>query len=343
MAFEYVSTFDLVGAARWILERDDFLITSHAKPDPDAFGSVLGLCGVLSKLGKKVTPVLMPPVPAVFTQLKGSWDVKVIGAGQVPVETAHVIVADTGARSQLAPIVGYLDQRLGRTLILDHHLSGDLQAAYRHVDTSCSATCELVWLLARELKTLTGKDLIELGTAEALFAGLVADTGWFRYSNARPVTHEVAADLMRRGVDHTKTVQIFEQSERLAKVQLMTRALSSLEFICGGKAAVMSICANDFVETGATGDETERFTDLPQMVGSVEVVIMLVEMPAENGKLGPIRVSLRSKPGVNPVNVSELAGIFGGGGHARAAGAKIMGSLAEARAKVVGEVEKALA
>lgn len=342
MAFEYVSTFDLRSAAQWILERDDFLITSHAKPDPDAFGSVLGLCGVLSKLGKKVTPVLMPPVPAVFAQLHGSCEAKVIAPGQMPPETAYVIVADTGARSQVAPIVPYLDQRLERTLILDHHLSGDLEAVYRHVDTSCSATCELVWLLARELKGIVGKDLIDQGTAEALFAGLVADTGWFRYSNARPITHDVAADLMRRGVDHTKTVQIFEQSERLAKVQLMTRALASLEFFCDGKAAVMSICAKDFVETGATGDETERFTDLPQMVGSVEVVIMLVEMPAEGGKTGPIRVSLRSKPGVNPVNVSKLAGIFGGGGHARAAGAKVNGSLAEAREKVMGEVKKAL-
>jgi bifunctional oligoribonuclease and PAP phosphatase NrnA len=143
-------------------------------------------------------------------------------------------------------------------------------------------------------------------------------------------------------VDHTRTVQVFEQSERACKVQLMTRALQSLEFFADGKAAVMSIAAKDFIETGASGDETERFTDLPQMVGSVEVVVMLVETPPEGGKAGPIRISLRSKPGDKPVNVSALAGIFGGGGHARAAGAKMMGSLVDARTKVMGEVVKAL-
>ncbi len=342
MAFEYKSTLDLRGAANWILQRDDFLVTSHAKPDPDAFGSLLGLCGVLSSLGKKVTPVLMPPVPVVFKELKGSCDVTVIPTGQMPVETAYVIVVDTGARSQLAPIVSHLDKKLDKTLILDHHMSGDLAAEFRYVDTSCSATCELIWLLAREFQAMTGKDPIDHGTAEALFAGLVGDTGWFRYSNARPISHEMAADLMKRGVDHTKTVQVFEQSERASKVQLMTRALQSLEFFADGKAAMMSVSAKDFLETGATGDETERFTDLPQMVGSVEVVVMLVETPAEGGKASPIRISMRSKPGVNPVNVAHLAGVFGGGGHARAAGAKMVSSLADARTKVMGEVVKAL-
>jgi phosphoesterase RecJ-like protein len=174
--------------------------------------------------------------------------------------------------------------------------------------------------------------------AEALFVGIASDTGWFRFSNTRPQTHRLAARLLEFGIDHADLHMRLEQAERPEKLGLMTRALDSLQLVAGGKAAVMTLRQRDFAETGARYEETERLVDLPQVVQSVHVVALITET-AE----GTIRVSFRSKPDDEPIDVNELARQFGGGGHARAAAAKTALKLPEGRDRVVKAIEKAFA
>jgi phosphoesterase RecJ-like protein len=135
-------------------------------------------------------------------------------------------------------------------------------------------------------------------------------------------------------VDQADVYRRIEQAERTQKLALLCRALDSLELVADGRIALMHLHAADFVQTGAWAEETERFIDVPQMVASVEAVVLAVEtLPGDpNGAAsrsegGGVRLSFRSKVGPDAMNVAELAARFGGGGHARAAGAKLAGPL----------------
>ncbi|MCC7408486.1 MAG: hypothetical protein IT442_10465, partial [Phycisphaeraceae bacterium] len=245
-----------------------------------------------------------------------------------PVDVA--VVLDTAAWNQVEPMRPVLEKMSDRLMVVDHHLSGDMPAKWRWVDAEAGACAELV---AQIVAALAGED-VGIEAAEGLYMGIASDTGWFRFSNTRPGTLELAAGLLRRGVDHARIYRLLEQTERPEKLALIARALASLRLVAGGRAAMMTLRAADFADTGARLEETERLIDLPQMVQSVEVVALITEPPegnpSANGhgeKNGAIRLSFRSKPGPGAVNVSELAATFGGGGHARAAGAKVRESL----------------
>src|SRR5690606_37676360 len=149
--------------------------------------------------------------------------------------------------------------------------------------------------------------------------------------------HELAARLLREGVDQSELYRILEQTERPQKLALLTRALGSMKLLAGGRAALMILSATDFSQTGAVAEETERLIDVPQQIGTVEVVGLISERPSGNAQSQgrpTTRLSFRSKPGPNAVNVAELAGRFGGGGHARAAGARVEGSLEQVLPRV---------
>jgi phosphoesterase RecJ-like protein len=243
-----------------------------------------------------------------------------------------VVVVDTGAWGQLAPMRKYLEPRVDRTLLIDHHLSGDVPAKWKYIDSTSAATCEIIAQLIDEIarhEHQSPNRMLDPIVSDALFVGIASDTGWFRFSNTRPFTHELAARLIRQGVDHAALYAQLEQGDRPEKLKLQIRALESLRLLANNTIAMMVLRASDFVETGAQAEETERLVDIPQTVATVQVVVLITEPPDEQGKSAPplIRMSFRSKPGKDAVNVAELAAQFGGGGHARAAGAKVPGPL----------------
>jgi phosphoesterase RecJ-like protein len=167
--------------------------------------------------------------------------------------------------------------------------------------------------------------------AAALFLAIASDTGWFQYSNTRPYTLRLAARLMEAGVQTDALYQALYQNERAERVALQTRAQGSLELLCDGRLAVMRIFRKDFEETNAGVPDTENLINIPLQIRTVQVSLVFTE-PKEPG---PIRVSLRSK---GQVDVARFAEKFGGGGHARAAGLKVEGTLQEVHDKVVGEM-----
>ncbi len=343
----YESNITLAQAADLLRQAQRVFITTHAKPDGDAIGSVVALAAALKQMGKTVEARLIGPVPASFAELRGGDLWRLHDESQPLPQADLTVILDTGAAGQLQPLATALAQRGERLLIVDHHLSGDLPAAHRLIDATAAACCEIVAQLLDVLHPAgaTGeKDWTQHATiCQALFVGIASDTGWFRFSNTRPFTHELAARLQRAGVDHAALYQQLEQTDRPEKLALMTRALDSLVLLAGGKGAVMTLTAADFDATGAMLEETERLIDLPQSVAEVRVVALVTE-PAggKSGQASAIRLSLRSKPGKDAVDVAALAGQFGGGGHARAAGAKINGPLAEVRQQVIAAIEKAL-
>ena len=370
MLTDYRSNLSLTQAAQKILGAGQIAITTHAKPDGDAFGSAVALAGALGRIGKDVTAWFMPPVPLQFRNLRGWEQVRLYEPPCGLGEPDLIVVLDTGAWSQIPAMREDLSCLLDRTLIVDHHLTGDVPAAWRYIDGNAAACCEIVSQLIDELQSGVDRskanDLFTPTICEALFVGLASDTGWFRFSNTRPESHELAGRLLRLGVDQAQLYSQLEQNERPQKLSLMIRALDSLRLIGDNQAAVMVLRSEDFLETGALLEETERFVDAPQVVSSVEVVVLITQVPAkpkaavapiqhaettagsprslgstkekqratQSTSLGQedhtndvIRLSFRSKPGPKAVNVAKLAQEFGGGGHARAAGAQVQAPL----------------
>ena len=330
----YLSNASLAQIASALRDAKRIVVTTHAKPDGDAIGSVIALCRALTAMGKTAEPWVMPPLMDSLNVLINGTHVHLHGkdGDPLPAEPDRVVVVDTGAWSQLDPLRKWLEPRREKTIVIDHHLRGDEIGAMLFVDTDAAATAEII----ADLIDVMGVKY-DLVMANALYVGIASDTGWFRFSNCRPRTHELAARLMREGVDHAQLYITLEQAERHEKLALIIRALDSLKMVARGRAAIMTLRDADFKETGARLEETERLVDIPQVVQAVQVVVLLTEMSD-----GTIRFSFRSKPGPGEVDVNEMARAFGGGGHARAAGAKMKATLDEAQTKLITAIEAAM-
>ena len=349
---EYKSNVDQDQAVEILAGARRVVITTHVKPDGDAFGSVVALASVLRGGGAQVRAVVAGPIHDSFKSLPGCDLLEPYDPDAEWREADLLVVLDTGAWSQLEMMRRHIEPLLDRTLIIDHHVNGDVPAAWFCIDSQAAATCQVLGdLLPRMPRDSRYLAVTEPVVAQALYIGLASDTGWFRFSNARPATFELAADLLRAGVDNASLLQKLEQAERVEKLRLLIRALGSLRLMADNRAAVMVLRAEDFAETGAVLEETERFVDMPQVIGTVEVVVLITEPPAQDGDAGSdstpssfadgngaIRLSFRSKAGPDAINVARLAQQFGGGGHERASGAKVVGALDE----VLGRVESAI-
>ncbi len=231
------STLSLPQAARWLTDTPGpTLVVTHAKPDGDAFGSTIALVAALTTLGQTARGLFVPPLPDALGELAGAdladvWDADY----RLPFNPGRIVIVDTGAWSQIGPLRETIEPHLDDTLILDHHLSGNVSAGHRYVDGQAAAACEIIaelidLLLAPSESKLSPSDSAAADASaaaelrrvidDALFVGIASDTGWFRFSNVRPQTHRLAADLIGRGVDHATLYQKLEQCERPEKLAL---------------------------------------------------------------------------------------------------------------------------
>jgi len=328
----------LAAIAARLVAAESLLVTTHAKPDGDALGSSAALAEALRAMGKTVYLRLMGPMPV---NLRCVAD-RVIHdmheqAGPIADEPDCIVLLDTDSRSQVDPLADWLAARWERVIVIDHHLAGDGLGAMRYIDAGAAATAEIIAGLLGYMAAEPAKYMTKARGAllsEAVFLGIASDTGWFRFSNTRPATHELAAQLQESGVDHAALYVATEQGERVAKVRLLARALGSMELRANDHAALMALRRADFEASGASADETERFVDIPQMAAAVRVVVLAVEQDDAT------RISFRSKPGDGAIDVSALAGQFGGGGHARAAGAKVKQPLDEVLPRLRAAVDQ---
>lgn len=322
----------LIAIAKALKSAQSVAIFTHARPDPDAIGSQVGAGLMLSAMGKKVSIVCLPPIPEPLQFLLDMLPDSIVhfAASQADAISCDcLLVVDTSARQQLEPATAFLESRAGQVLILDHHISGDLSHALLYRDTSAAACVQLV----TELGTALGMTLTR-AMATALLAGLVADTGWFRFDSVTPRTHEVAAQLLSAGASPSELWNRLMQSERKSKLVLLSRAVGHIAFFAQDRIAVMELSRADIAQAQAQAWETEGLIDIPMMVGSVVSSIFLSETPE-----GRVRASLRSK---HTVDVHAVCHEFGGGGHARAAGCRLPGPLSSAREILVKAVERKL-
>ena len=305
------------------------LVTTHVRPDGDALGSAAAVHLALKQKNIASRVLLLSHLPR-----KYAFVFEETGVEFVDVESGWpanftldaydaLLVVDTGTWSQLPGLEQRVAAFKGRKLIVDHHLTQQDWADVKVVDTTAAAAGEIVEQVLKRWGVSIDRPI-----AMALFVAIASDTGWFAFSNTSPRTMRVAAELMEVGVDTDRLYQLLYQNESAKRVALMGRALQSLQLFAGDSLAVMVIRKQDFLETRAGVPDTENLINVPLQVRTVEVSMLITE-PLDSG---PVRISLRSKGGVD---VARFAEQFGGGGHARASGLKIQASLDEAQRQVV--------
>lgn len=302
------------------------LITTHVRPDGDAIGSTAALSLALSAKSIANEVLLLSPLPEKFAPLYDGVTYQVAEKVVPPERLAGfdaLLVVDTGTFSQLPGLDAHLPTWTVPKLVIDHHRTQEPWGEVRWVDNKAAAACEMVErLLARWNVTLTP------AIATALFTGLATDTGWFQYSNTTPETFRTAARLVEAGVDADALQQRIYMSEREQRLTLMQRVMPSLRFDAGGRVATMIIRQADYAAVGASNQDTDGLVNLPLQVANVAVAALITE-PVEGDV---VRISTRGKGGID---LSAFAQQYGGGGHARAAGLKMTGTVDAVREQLV--------
>ncbi len=310
------------------------LLVSHRRPDGDALGALAGMALALRELGQEPTVALFEPFPRRYANLQDlvawrRWDQE---QPALAATCDALVILDTCSLSQLEPIAAFLPQA-PRTLVIDHHPTRDAIGTrpgdFCLFDEEAAALCLVIaeWIRAVGMP-------LRPPMAMALFTGLATDCGWFRFSNTDARALRVAAELVEAGAQPQPIYQLVYEHDPPARLRLIARLLSSLELHAGGKLAVLALRKADFEATGADRGMTEDLVNEAGRLAGIEATVMFTEEAD-----GTVRVNLRSK---RWLDVAALAARFGGGGHARAAGARPKGAWEEIVPRVLEATVAAL-
>lgn len=303
-----------------ILKAEKIGLSFHTSPDGDAIGSTLGLLGGLRYLGKDAYVISRDVISDNFSYIAFSGEVD--GTVCEPKQgTDLVIVLDCG---NVERISADLSNYNGKVINLDHHISNENYGVINYVDPSAAATCELSYLLMKELGIdFRSKTEETINISKAIYTGIVTDTGSFRHSNVTKRTHNIAAELIENGIDNSKIHSSLFDNKPFEKVKLMGSVLSNIKLELDNKVAVLEIPKGMLEEFNLPNADTSDIISIGLGIKGVEVSMLLKEV--EEG----VKTSLRSKKDVDVRNVAER---FGGGGHVKASGAMQKGiGLEEAR------------
>jgi bifunctional oligoribonuclease and PAP phosphatase NrnA len=309
--------------------RDDraFVLATHENPDGDALGSLVGMHGLLTELGKEVA-VFIPAEDLPLPYEYGMFRLE---------DLVQTPPADIGERTVVFLDCGNIDRisaqalREGAHLVnLDHHHDNTQFGTLNYVVPSASCTAEIVWDLMHGLGVPPTSVV-----AQALYVGLITDTGRFMYENTGPEAHRMAAELIEAGVDVPGTYKRLYEELPPAKLALAARALARVQRFDAGELTLAVVRAEDFQDTGAEDAHSEGIIDQLRTVQSTKVAVLVRELTTGE-RAGQHKVSLRATD--DDIDVSAIAREQGGGGHRRAAGFTTSLSLDELIAFLRGAI-----
>jgi phosphoesterase RecJ-like protein len=298
------------------------LVSTHIHPDPDAIGSVLAVREMIEQLGGRPVVVLQDQVPPRCRVLPGAETVVTFSENAATRRFHVAVIVDAGSLSRIGDVQALLEPD-ARLFNLDHHLSNERFGEVNLVSREYSATAELLYGLCNDLGLTITPTL-----ADNLFAGLLTDTGRFRYSSTTARTFAIAADLAARGAEITRITNAMYFDISAQDILSMGAIYSSLELFGDGRISTLFARLDFLVE------DPDSVVDMALSIQNVTVAALLSETPE-----GKIRVSLRSR---DIVNVAAIAEAFGGGGHERAAGFRMRGTLESVRERLLPVLLKAL-
>ena len=291
-------------------QADKLLLTTHENPDGDALGSLLAMHRMLQQLGKDSLMYMSPDEFPLPWEYRGFSFEGLVGAPPADVAERTIVFLDCGNIDRMP--VDFLQDDGLHILNIDHHHDNTRFGTVNLVRPDASCTAEIVWRLSKELDVE-----ITPGIADALYVGLVTDTGRFMYENTSPEAHRMAAELIEAGVQPHQVYRRLYEDLPFRRLQLLQRALASVERYDDGAITIAHLTKQDYEETGALETDSEGIVDHMRAVEGTRVAVLVRELLAEDRE-GMRKVSLRATDG--RVDVSRIARAFGGGGHPQAAG-----------------------
>ncbi len=304
---------------------EKIVIMAHETPDGDAIGSMLSMNLALKKLGKEAD-VIVREFPRTFAFLPGAKEVK----SNSDIEQYDLAVSLDCA--DLKRLVGkeYFESAK-KTIVIDHHGTNMMYGDLNFVNPVSPACCEI---LAGMFEYFDIEIDSEIGSC--ILTGIITDTGGFKYSSVTPETFEFTAELLRKGVNVSDIYQRVLETRRKSNFELLRRAMNRLELLEDGKIAFTYINKKDEEEVHAETGDHEGIVENGRSIEGVRVSVFIREKEENIYK-----VSMRAGNGFN-INVSDICYIFGGGGHPRAAGAVVSGTVEQVKEKLVKEIKKVI-
>lgn len=293
-----------------VKDAKNILIAGHKRPDGDCTGACIAAYHYLKEsYPDKELTVYLEVMPERFSFLDEEEE---IISNYLPEEPFDLVIALDSSTADCLGKAQEAFEQAERTICIDHHISNASYAGQNFIDASASSTCEVLYGMMDE--QAIGKE-----TAAALYIGIIFDTGVFRYSNTSRKTMEIAGKLMDKGIPFYEYVDQCIYEKTYTQIQLLGRTLLASMRVMDGKCIVAVITRRMMEFYGAKTEDIEGIIEQLRTTKGVEVAILLHETGEQEYK-----ISLRSN---DYIDVSKIAAFFNGGGHIRAAGCTMQGSM----------------
>lgn len=306
-------------------QHDRFVLLSHVRPDGDAIGSQLGLAHGLIELGKQVTLLTEDTVPNSLAFLPGT-DLIKTPDGFTEVDAEVVIALDTATQVRLGDKVNAAVAAVPKWINIDHHITNPRYADLNHIDSDSPATGQILY----DFMESTGIPVTQ-ASADNLYAAISTDTGSFQFPSTTAKTYRIGASLVEKGVRLGEINQLLYENFPYRRIELLRELLNALKVSANGKVASWRLTQETVKRLELEVDDSEGLIDHLRSIQGVHVAVFFEELDT-----GKIRVSSRSKD--ERVNVGDICGHFGGGGHKLAAGARMAGPIEDAESKFLTQV-----
>jgi len=280
-------------------------IVGHVRPDGDALGSMVALALAARNAGKDAVASFGEPF-VLGDEFRFLDQTVLVPPSEFPDDLDLAIICDTGVLDRVGS-VGPAIQGASRVLVIDHHVTPGTIGDVRVVDPDAAATTQLVFELLQRLGWEISRPI-----AEALYTGLVTDTGRFQYSSTSPAVHRIAAELLSAGVEPAPIGQQLYEEAPFGYFKVVSRVLGRARLVEEAGLVWTTLQRDDLREAGIPWEAADALIDLVRLAREAGVACLLKET-----KPGVLKGSLRSR---GDVDVAEIAASFGGGGHRNAAG-----------------------
>lgn len=284
-------------------------IAGHIRPDGDCIGACMGLYNYIRENHPGITVhVYLEPPGQVFSYIPRIEEAQAACGPETVYDL--MVILDCSTFERLGVVSGCFS-KAKRTVCIDHHVSNTRYADICQVEGQVSSSCEVLY-------KLLDREKISLQTATCIYTGIIHDTGVMQYQSTTPETMRIAADLMEKGIDHSKIIDESFYQKTYIQNQVMGRVLAESIMLLDGACIVGVLKKKDLVFYGVEGKDLDGIVGQLRLTKGVEVAVFLYELDTMEYK-----VSLRSN---GKIDVNRVASFFGGGGHVRAAGCEIKGT-----------------
>ena len=312
---------DIQSTAGLLMEKDNILILCHKNPDGDTLGSAAALAHALAGMGKKAYIACHNRIPAKYDYL----NIPLVEEGA---EIDFVVSVDVAGINLLGDSLMEYAHKIN--LCIDHHGSNGEYAKYLCLKVDYPAAAQLMYEVLCEMGCEITPHI-----ADCLYTGILTDTGCFKYSSTTPLTHIIGARLMELGAQHTLLVEKFFMSKTRKAVQLERYMMNNLEYYFDDRCALLVLTREAILDIQPDPTDLDGLSSMPRDFEGVDISILIRPLREE----GSYKLSIRTG---ETVDACAIASALGGGGHIRAAGCEVIGSIETVKKAILREVENTL-